>query len=330
MPKTPEKPANQGKLHPRNLHQGFYNFDELEAHCADLKKHFKISPNGRTTIDFSNNQAVIALNQALLAKFYQVKHWGIPAGYLCPPIPGRADYIHYAADLLAETNGLTSSGEPTIPQGVKIHALDIGTGANCIYPILASQCYGWKMRGAEVDPISLASAKNIVQANSNLTKRISLVAQGNKGNIFKGVIQPQDLFDITFCNPPFHASSKEAASGSLRKWKNLNAKAKEDGSVKLNFGGQGNELWCEGGEVAFIKNMINESQIFKEQVCWFTTLVSKAGNLNQIKHQLKKKGVADIRVVKMSQGVKISRFIAWTFHDQQQLGLWAARRWQTP
>lgn len=76
MPKTPEKPANQGKLHPRNLHQGFYNFDELEAHCADLKKHFKLSPNGRTTIDFSNNQAVIALNQALLAKFYQVKHWG--------------------------------------------------------------------------------------------------------------------------------------------------------------------------------------------------------------------------------------------------------------
>jgi 23S rRNA (adenine1618-N6)-methyltransferase len=74
--------------------------------------------------------------------------------------------------------------------------------------------------------------------------------------------------------------------------------------------------------------MVNESQLFKSQVCWFTTLVSKAGNLDQIKHQLKKKGVAEIRVVKMSQGVKIGRFIAWTFLDKQQQSVWAEQRWQ--
>lgn len=320
----PEK----GRLHPRNLHQGHYDFDALAEHVWELKGFFQLSPRGKTTIDFSNNQAVVLLNQALLAKYYQVRHWAIPEGFLCPPIPGRADYIHYIADLLGETNSLATSVHDNIPRGANVHGLDIGTGANCIYPILGAQSYGWKFTGAELDPISYASARNIVQANDNLTKRMSLVAQRDKNQVFKGVIQEQDFFDFTLCNPPFHASSEDAASGSRKKWKNLGNKATEDGSVKLNFGGQSNELWCEGGEVAFIKKMINESLLFKHQVCWFTTLVSKAGNLNQIKHQLKKKGVADMRVVKMSQGVKISRFIAWTYLDKQQLSDWAKRRWQ--
>ena len=41
------------------------------------------------------------LNRAILMHHYGVKSWDIPAGYLCPPIPGRADYIHSVADLLA-------------------------------------------------------------------------------------------------------------------------------------------------------------------------------------------------------------------------------------
>lgn len=318
----------KGQLHPRNLHQGHYDFDALARHCPDLKRFFKQSPRGKTTIDFSNNEAVLLLNQALLAQFYQVTHWGIPEGFLCPPIPGRVDYIHYLADLLAETRARATDQPLEIPTGASVKGLDIGTGANCIYPILGSQSYGWKLVGAEVDPVSLASAKTIVQANSSLKKRISLVAQNDHKHIFIGVIRDQDIFDFTLCNPPFHASAADAASGSKRKWKNLDRKAKDDGSVKLNFGGQSNELWYDGGEVAFIKKMINESKLFSQQVCWFTTLVSKAGNLNQIKLQLKKLGVADTKVIKMSQGIKNSRFIAWTFLDPEQQANWAKQRWQ--
>jgi 23S rRNA (adenine1618-N6)-methyltransferase len=39
----------------------------------------------------------------LLISYYDIQKWDIPH-YLCPPIPGRADYIHYIADLLAESN----------------------------------------------------------------------------------------------------------------------------------------------------------------------------------------------------------------------------------
>jgi 23S rRNA (adenine1618-N6)-methyltransferase len=43
-----------------------------------------------------------------------------------PSIPGRADYIHYIADLLAESNN------GIIPRSWD-QGLDIGIGANCIY-----------------------------------------------------------------------------------------------------------------------------------------------------------------------------------------------------
>ncbi|MCP5854081.1 RlmF-related methyltransferase, partial [Klebsiella pneumoniae] len=89
----------------------------------------------------------------------------IPADYLCPPIPGRADYIHVAADLLAEDN----AGE--VPKGAQVRALDIGVGVNCIYPLLGHSDYRWRFLGSDIDPVALASAKAIVQAN-NLSKAI--------------------------------------------------------------------------------------------------------------------------------------------------------------
>ena len=115
------------------------------------------------------------------------------------------------------------------------------------------------------------------------------------------------------CNPPFHKSAADAAEGSTRKVRQLNKHKKVKAVPKLNFGGQANELWCDGGEVAFVKRMINESVEFKHQVTWFTSLVSKSDNLAPIKKALKQVEASEVRVVKMAQGSKESRFIAWRF-----------------
>jgi 23S rRNA (adenine1618-N6)-methyltransferase len=110
------------------------------------------------------------------------------------------------------------------------------------------------------------------------------------------------------CNPPFHTSEEEATKGTMRKLKNL----KKDGATGLNFGGQANELWCNGGESLFIKRMIKQSVTVKNQVDWFTTLVSKKENLPKIvKHLDKIK--ADYKVIDMAQGHKRSRIVAWRF-----------------
>ena len=81
----------------------------------------------------------------------------------------------------------------------------------------------------------------------------------------------------------------------------------------LNFGGKNNELWCKGGEIAFITNMIKESLEFKNNVFWFTTLVSKKENLPLIYKKLEDIKVSEMKTIDMSQGQKITRVIAWSF-----------------
>jgi 23S rRNA (adenine1618-N6)-methyltransferase len=305
MPSPKKNTPPPGLLHPRNPHQGRYDLTALTEAVPELASYVRPNPSGEPTIDFSDPAAVLCLNQALLAQTYKVKHWMIPAGYLCPPIPGRADYIHYAADLLAE------SGE--VPTGKDVRVLDIGTGANCIYPIIGSQSYGWRFVATDIDPVSVKTARLIVESNPCLSQLVKVVQQQDPGSIFKGIIGKDDHFELTMCNPPFHASMEEAQASSKRKVRNLSKGKAAAGPAKLNFGGQQAELWCPGGEVAFITKMIRESVGFAEQVGWFTSLVSKGENLWLLKNVLGQCGAKQVREIQMSQGQKISRLLAWSF-----------------
>ncbi|MCA8829905.1 23S rRNA (adenine(1618)-N(6))-methyltransferase RlmF [Hymenobacter pini] len=307
-------------MHPRNPHNARYDFAQLLQASPELATFVVPNPAGDQTVDFSNPAAVKALNRALLKQFYGVQHWDIPAGYLCPPIPGRADYLHYAADILAETNG----GE--VPIGKTVHVLDIGAGANCIYPIIGSQAYGWRFAGSEIDAVALKAARSMVAANSGLAGRIDLRLQTHAAFIFEGIIKAREEFDLVVCNPPFHASAAAAAEGSKRKNRNLGyAKTPEP---VLNFGGQNTELWYEGGEENFLKRMVAQSVAFGPQVLWFTTLVSKKETLPSIYHFLKLAGAVEQKTSNMEQGQKISRLVAWTFQTPEQRQAWAARRWK--
>jgi 23S rRNA (adenine1618-N6)-methyltransferase len=282
-------------MHPRNRHQERYDLKELARVSPGLLPFIIINKYGDESIDFSNSMAVKALNQAILKSNYQINFWDIPSDFLCPPIPGRADYIHSAADLFA------------VPQNLKV--LDIGTGANCIYPLLGQAEYGWKFVASDINLEALKNAQLIVSKNE-LNKSIELRLQKDTSRIFTGIIGEGEKFDLTICNPPFHESKEEAMSGNRRKWKNL---GKGKVSSNLNFGGQDAELWYPGGERCFIKQMIDESVSFKDQVIWFSTLVSKDDNLVSLKKGLMKSGILS-KVIDMSQGQKKSRILCWTFN----------------
>lgn len=310
-------PVEKTSLHPRNPHRGRYDFKQLIAASPELAAF--VSPNayGDESIDFADPAAVKALNRALLMSSYGIKEWDIPAQYLCPPIPGRADYLHYLADLLAESNG------GVVPTGASIRALDIGTGANCIYPLIGHRSYGWQFAGSDIDPKAIANAQRILDANSGLSEAIELRLQTSSQDIFKGVVRPDEVFDLTLCNPPFHASLSEATEGTQRKWKNLGRDAAR--KPALNFGGQGAELWCKGGEEDFVCRMIVESAGIN--CMWFTALISKSASLPGVYRALKKTGVRDCRTIEMAQGQKKSRIVAWTFLDESQQRAWRMARW---
>ncbi|SMG46234.1 RlmF-related methyltransferase [Arenibacter troitsensis] len=110
--------------------------------------------------------------------------------------------------------------------------------------------------------------------------------------------------------PPFFKNRTDAEKQNLRKVRNLQLEDRE----RLNFGGLANELWYKGGEEAFVKKMAVESLQFKDQVHWFTSLVSQKENLKNIKRAINKTLPADVQVIAMEQGNKKSRFVAWTFN----------------
>lgn len=302
----PRPPAAEAKpgLHPRNPHGASYDFGALVKVCPELRPFLKHRPGGGETLDFADPRAVKLLNRALLQGTYGLQKWDIPEGYLCPPIPGRADLIHHLADLLA------SDRAGQVPEGPEVRVLDIGVGANGIYALLGHRIHGWSFVGSDIDGAALASLQRVLVANQGLEAAIELRRQEDPKHIFEGVIRPGERFALSLCNPPFHVSKYDARAGTERKWRNL---GRAEQGRTLNFGGQGAELWCPGGELAFIGRMIEESRAFRDQVGWFTTLVAKSEHLGRLQHALRQLEGVEQRVIEMAQGQKRSRVLAWRF-----------------
>ncbi|MCZ8488458.1 RlmF-related methyltransferase [Vibrio lentus] len=131
--------------------------------------------------------------------------------------------------------------------------------------------------------------------------------QADSESIFKGVIKDNERYDVTICNPPFHGSQEEAEQGSQRKARQLSSQSSRKQACRLSLSVQTRktvqkpvrcseqtnielwwsetELWCPGGEAAFILKMAKGSQLFSTQVLWFTTLISKKDNVDMIRSE---------------------------------------------
>jgi len=293
----------KNNLHPRSVHQGRYNLAALTDDLPELAAHVFKNKHDIVTIDFSDPKAVFFLNKALLVHHYKIKFWEIPSGYLCPPVPGRADYLHNIADLLAPRIG------DKVPTGPKVKGLDIGTGASAIYPILGNRLFEWSFVATETDEVALKSAQRNIKENQEVVHNVTVVQQMNPAKVFEGIINFDDQFDFTMSNPPFHASPNEAVQATQRKIRNLGTK--KSGKATRNFGGRAHELWTEGGEVKFIQSMILESRSYVNNCKWFTTLVSKKSNLPIFEKVLAQVSVKKQRIIEMGQGQKQSRILCW-------------------
>lgn len=280
-------------LHPKNTFNKGYDFEYLIKLHPDLKFYVSKNKFNTLTIDFSNPKAVKALNKALLFTYDKISNWDFPDENLCPPIPGRLDYIHHLADLI-------SSEEK------RVRILDIGTGATCIYPLLGVAEYNWDFVATDIDVASLDNAQDIIDDN-HLDKKIELRQQFEEQHILKGILEDEDFFTATMCNPPFYKSAEEARGANRRKTRNLGSNAVR------NFSGNNNELWYNGGEKAFLHNYFYESSLLPNKSRWFTSLVSKKENAESLKKSSKKLGVKNFKIIPMHQGNKITRIVCWQF-----------------
>ena len=291
-------------MHNNNKHKDGYNFEELIIDSPILTKYVIKNEYNNPSIDFSDYESVYNLNKALLKKYYGILNWEIPNQALCPPVPSRVEYIHILNDLLKK-----------IPnKNLPISGLDIGVGTNCIFPILGSVIYDWYFKGSDTDETAVFYANKNISQSKELTDHITITHQVDRGQIFKDIINQDEYYYFTVCNPPFFKSETDALKASVRKWKNLNRK----GNLKnLNFGGFANELWCNGGELLFIKRMIKESVMYQNQVYWFTSLVSQKANLKPLYKILNKFKAKNI-TIPLNIGNKKSRILVWTFQESNE------------
>lgn len=311
--------VGKGALHSRNKHIGRYNIELLLKDSPSLQQYIvKTREGDDKTIDFTNPSAVRMFNAALLKTYYGINKWEFNSDYLTPPIPSRADYIHYLADVINEETPLTNSSS------LSCKIIDIGCGSSCIYPLLGHASYQWRFTGTDIDETAIKSAKNILKLNGIGSDKIDIRHNSDSKTIFKNIIKSQtDMYVASICNPPFHKSIDDVHAASSRKWSNL--KRNDLSMAKtLNFAGNENELYCDGGEVQFVSTMMRESALpnIKYKILWFTTLVSKQENLDVFYSILESLSVEDYITINMEQGQKKSRILCWTFVRKADQSNW--------
>ena len=316
-----EQPKEKPKLHLRNKNRERYDFKQLIESSPELAPFVKPNTHGDESIDFSDPQAVKVLNKALLLHHYGISNWDIPESYVCPPIPARADYIHHMADFLCRNN------YGKIPTGPQIKCLDIGVGASCIFPIIGNQEYSWSFIGSDIDPVAIESANRIIASNPALQGKVECKVQSNAKDFFYGIIRKDELVDLSVCNPPFHSSARDAEAGTLKKIHQVNPD--KSAETNLNVGDQNHELWYDGGEEKFVRNMILQSKKFSSNCFCFSTLIAKESNLKSIYRTLEQAEAFGVETIPMGQGNKISRIVAWTFLTPEEQTKWKNTRWKS-
>lgn len=294
-------------MHKRNKHVNGYNFEDLTKCSPSLMPYIYEINYGRYTIDFANPKAVKALNTALLKHHYGIEYWEFPDEHLCPPIPGRVEYIHLLNDLLSNS-GLTTNNT----------VLDIGTGATCIYPLLGHAEYDWHFMASEIDKQALNNARKIIDIN-DLKTVIELRFQNDSQSILAGILKPSERITASMCNPPFYKNEAEATESTQRKLKGLK---KNGDQLVRNFSGTSKELWYPGGEKAFLHNYLYQSSLLKTNCFWYTSLVSKKEHVKSMQSSLKKLGATSIKVLELTLGNKVSRVVAWSFLTDKQKKDW--------
>ncbi|XP_059435007.1 uncharacterized protein LOC132167968 isoform X2 [Corylus avellana] len=330
-------------IHPRNKYsENPPDFALLASLYTSFQPFVFYGRDGRPRIDWTDFNATRELTRVLLLHDHGI-HWWIPDGQLCPTVPNRSNYIHWIEDLLAsDIIGKTNTS------GDNVRGFDIGTGANCIYPLLGASLLGWSFVGSDVTDVALEWAGKNVKNNPQISQLIEI----RKVEIHEESPSMEELHDdkLVFCE------SKTELSGSMVKEevdplpstsfdphadanKTYNGPPVLIGAVrdsekfdfcmcnppffesmdeaglnpKTSCGGTPEEMICHGGEKAFITRIIEDSAVLKHSFRWYTSMVGRKSNLKFLMSKLREVGVTIVKTTDFVQGQTCRWGLAWSF-----------------
>ncbi|XKL67409.1 hypothetical protein PGB90_002900 [Kerria lacca] len=280
-------------MHPRNIYKVPPNFTEVAHYYPEFQKYVLEKPNGKLTFDFKNADGLRCLTKILLKKDFKLDVT-IPEDTLIPALPLRLNYILWLEDLL----------DWTLERKTEIKGIDIGTGATCIYPLLAARKNGWKMLGSEINESNKKMAEENVKKNS-LEHLITIVAVSSS-TFLDGIVTENENIDFCMCNPPFFNSSN-LEEDKKRYRKGQHQKIKNCTSGKMD------EILSNGGETEFVKRIIQDSLKLRDKIRIYTSMVGHKSSVQPLLQELKRCGVTSVSQTEFCQGRTVRWAVAWTF-----------------
>ncbi|XP_030759500.1 U6 small nuclear RNA (adenine-(43)-N(6))-methyltransferase [Sitophilus oryzae] len=281
-------------MHPRNIYKSPPDFKALAVEFSEFKNHVKLDIAGKTVFDFKDPEALRALSRALLKKDFDLDV-EIPKTKLIPTIPLRLNYILWIEDLLE-----------FVERENDIKGIDIGTGASCVYPLMAAKKNKWFLLATETDKDSIACARSNVDKN-NLSSFIK-VLETTGDTLLTDIIKEDEEYDFCMCNPPFFSSTQE-----LHPF--FKSRTRNRPHPKNAFVASVNEVVAKGGEVEFIQKLIAESKVLGDRVKLYTTMVGQKSDLPALKKSLRDINIHSFKEAEFCQGNTTRWGLAWTFLD---------------
>ncbi|CAF1089771.1 unnamed protein product [Adineta ricciae] len=281
-------------MHIRNRYRSNpSDFQQLAEKHPDLKQFLIEKSKGGVTLDFCDPNAVRALTIAVAKEDFNLD-LELSLDRLIPRIPQKLNYLHWIEDLIECRNDAIG--------------IDIGGGCSCIHALLAVRLNPqWTMYVSEIDPFNYRMAMKNVEQNG-LQDRIHIV-QMDSSALFHDFIDQTKHYDFLMCNPPFYCDLSESQGLTNTR------KSDRPSANSINTAAPVESIYDQGGEVEFVKRMINESQTYATNVRIFTSQLGKKSSLDQIKKHL-----ANIRHIdtELCQGNTMRWAIAWTFDEMYQ------------
>lgn len=242
--------------------------------------------------DWSNNELSLLMDKSILNYYFNIKYYDIPKGFLIPPIPSRINYINLINSIITK-----------LIKDINIKniiGIDIGTGANIIYPILGYSIYKWKFICTEINKEAYNNAKLILQKN-NLENNINIIKQNNKDNIFISILNRENKYIFSMCNPPYYNYENEIK---------LEDKKRDN---EYNF----DEIYYKNGEYGFFQRYFEESICYKNNVFLYTILIGKKINAENIYDKLSSYNdiIKIYNMQKILTGNNVRYIIYWSFFN---------------
>lgn len=89
-------------------------------------------------------------------------------------------------------------------------------------------------------------------------------------------------------------------------------KAHAESRRRLHAGTDAEMVW-EGGEVAFVRKMVDESRALQGCVHWYTSMLGRKDSLKAIKTYLHNLPITALRTTQLTQGRTMRWAVAWSW-----------------